>query len=170
MLDSLCIPHFLPLVTEVRRWSDRKQTVTMPLFSCYLFVRIPPSSEMQLRVLKVPGVVNFVGNQSGPLPIPEDEIEGVRMALSHGIDCAPYPYFKAGDRVRIVGGALAGIEGTLISSGPDAKLVISIEMIQRSIAISIYGFDIEPAAGFTTCALPPSAASPPMQRRASLIK
>jgi transcription antitermination factor NusG len=170
MLDSIGITYFLPLVTEVRRWSDRNQTVTFPLFSCYLFVRIAPSSEMYLRVLKVPGIVNFVGNQNGPLAIPEKEIEDVRKALSHGVACSPHPYLKAGDRVRIVDGALAGIEGTLISSGPDARLVISIEMIQRSIAISIYGFDVEPVASASITAPSSSRAAISIERRASPTK
>jgi transcriptional antiterminator RfaH len=143
MLGGLGIPYFLPLVTEVHRWSDRKQTVSRPLFPCYLFVNIARSCETQLRVLKVPGIVNFVGSAHGPTAIPEKEIESVRAVLSHGIECVPYPLFQAGNRVRIVRGALAGIEGTFLRSGPDSKLVISIEMIQRSLAINILACDIE---------------------------
>src|ERR1039458_8028132 len=66
MLAGLGIRYFLPLITEVRRWSDRKQTVSRPLFPCYLFVNIARSCETQLRVLKVPGIVNFVGSAHGP--------------------------------------------------------------------------------------------------------
>lgn len=143
MLTRLDIPAFLPLITEMRLWSDRKKAVTVPLFSCYLFVRISARSEFVLRVLKTPGVVRFVGNQHGPLAIPENEIEDVRSVLSRKVVCSPYPFLKTGDRVRIVDGAMKGLEGTLIGRGPESKLVVSIELIQRSLAISIYGFNVE---------------------------
>jgi transcription antitermination factor NusG len=143
MLAGLGIRCFHPLITEVHRWSDRKKTVSRPLFPCYLVVHIARSCESQLRVLKVPGIVNFVGSAHGPTAIPEEEIDSVRAVLSSGIDCAPHPFFQAGDRVRVVRGVLAGIEGTFLRSGPDSKLVISIEMIQRSMAVNIDGCDIE---------------------------
>jgi transcription antitermination factor NusG len=143
MLAGLGIRYFLPLITEVRRWSDRKQTVCRPLFPCYLFVNIARSCETQLRVLKVPGIVNFVGSAHGPTAIPEEEIDSVRAVLSSGVGCVPHPFLQQGDRVRIVRGVLAGIEGTFVRSLTDSKLVISIEMIQRSMAINIDGCDIE---------------------------
>ena len=144
MLEYLAVPNFLPLINQERRWSDRKQMVAMPLFQGYVFVRITTSGELQLRVLKVPGVVDFVRNRTGALAIPEREIEDVRAVLSHGVGCSPHPFLKAGDRVRVVRGPLAGIEGTLIRSGSQSKLVISIEMIQRSIAASVAESDVEP--------------------------
>jgi transcription antitermination factor NusG len=143
MLAGLGIRYFHPLITEVHRWSDRQQKVTRPLFPGYLFVHIARSCETQLRVLKVPGIVSFVGSAHGPTAIPEEEIDGVRAALSSGIDCVPHPFFQAGDRVRIVRGVLAGVEGTFIRSRTHCKLVISIEMIQRSMAINIDACDIE---------------------------
>ena len=149
MLEYLAVPNFLPLIKEERRWSDRKQIVAMPLFQGYVFVRITISSEHQLRVLKVPGVVDFVRNRTGALAIPEREIEDVRAVLSHAEGCSPYPFLKAGDRVRVVRGPLAGIEGTLIRGGSQSKLIISIEMIQRSLAASVAECDVEPvSSGF----------------------
>jgi transcription antitermination factor NusG len=144
MLTRVDIPTFLPLITEMHTWSDRKQAVTVPLFSCYLFVQIPAGSELPLRVLRTPGVVRFVGNQQGPLPIPSKEIEDVRAIVSKDLDYSPYPFLTIGKRVRIVDGALKGLEGTLIARGPESKLVVSIELIQRSLAISIYDFAVEP--------------------------
>jgi transcription antitermination factor NusG len=144
MLSRLDIATFLPLLTETRIWSDRKKTVAVPLFSCYLFVNIPADSEFSMRVLKTPGVVRFVGNHRGPLPIPDEEIERVRSVLSKRAHCSPYPFLKTGERVRIVDGALKGLEGTLIGRGPDSKLVVSIELIQRSLAVSIYDCKVEP--------------------------
>jgi transcription termination/antitermination protein NusG len=144
MLEYLEVANFLPLIKEEHRWSDRKQMVAMPLFQGYVFVRITTSGEFQLRVLKVPGVVDFVRARGGPLAIPDKEIEDVRAVLSRGVGCSPYPFLKAGDRVRVVRGPLAGIEGTLIRSGSQSKLVISIEMIQRSVAASVAESDVEP--------------------------
>ena len=144
MLEYLEVANFLPLLNEEHRWSDRKQIVAMPLFQGYVFVRITTSGELQLRVLKVPGVVDFVRSRSGPLPIPDKEIEDVRAVLSHGVGCSAHPFLKAGDRVRVVRGPLGGIEGTLIRSGSQSKLIISIEMIQRSVAASVAESDVEP--------------------------
>jgi transcription antitermination factor NusG len=142
MLGNLDVEHFLPLLSQNRRWSDRTQKVLMPLFPGYLFVRIVRTAEYQLRVLKVPGVVDFVRNSTGPLPIPAHEIEGIRTLLSSGAACSPHPFPKAGDRVRIVRGPLAGLEGTLARGEAQSKLVISVEMIQRSVAISVLESDV----------------------------
>ena len=87
------------------------------------------------------------GNVALPHPIPEQEIEDVRSVLSQKVDCSPYPFLKTGERVRIIGGALDGVEGTLIGRGPEAKLVISIELIQRSVAVSVYDFNVKPVGG-----------------------
>jgi len=94
--------------------------------------------------LKVPGVIAFVGNLSGPLAIPDAEIKSIQTVLSNGVGCFPHPFLAAGDRVRIKYGPLSGVEGRYVRSGPDSKLVISIEMLQRSVAINVDGCDIEP--------------------------
>ena len=137
MLESLGIEKFLPLAMERHQWSDRKQVVNVPLFPGYLFVRIPMLREMQLRILKVPGVVRFIGNQSGPQAIPDAEIDGVQTVLSHRIPCTPCSIPKVGDRVRIFRGMFAGIEGTFVRSGSDTRLVISVEMIQQAISVQV---------------------------------
>jgi transcription antitermination factor NusG len=142
MLGSLEIEHFLPLLNQSRQWSDRLQKVLMPLFPGYLFVRICRTAEYQLRVLKVPGIVDFVRNNTGPLAVPEQEIEDIRSLLASGTPCLPHPYPKAGDQVRIVRGPLAGLEGTLVRGETQSKLVISVEMIRRSVAVSVLESDI----------------------------
>jgi len=144
-LERLGVENFLPLAMERRQWSDRKQVVNVPLFPGYLFVRIPMLRELQLRVLKVPGIVRFIGNQSGPQAIPDVEIEGVQTVLSHRIPCTPCSIPRVGDRVRIFRGVLTGIEGTFVRSGSDSNLVISVETIQQSIAIHVDASDVEPA-------------------------
>lgn len=146
VLETLGVKVFLPTVTEIHRWSDRKKAVTVPLFKSYLFVNIAASRQSQLRILKVPGCVNFVGNHSGPLAIPDQEIEDIEALLSERPDCSAYPYLNIGERVRVFGGALDGVEGTLVGKGPGAKLVISIALIQRSMAVSVYGLDVRPVA------------------------
>jgi transcriptional antiterminator NusG len=155
MLEYMDVPNFLPLVCEERRWSDRKQMISMPLFQGYVFVRIATTAELLLRVLKVPGVVDFVHSRTGPLPIPEGEIADVRTVLVHGVGCSPHPFLRAGDQVRIVRGPLVGIEGTFIRSGSQSKLVISVEMIQRSVAVSVAESDVEPVS----CVMTPQSAS-----------
>jgi len=143
-LESTGVSVFLPLITEMRRWSDRNKPVAVPLFSGYVFVQIPASNESRVQVLKTPGVVQFVGVRGIPLPVAEKEIRDVKAVLSSSISCMPYPFIKVGQRVRIVGGSLDQIEGTLVGRGPGSKLVISVEIIQRSLAISLSDFEIEP--------------------------
>lgn len=144
MLETLSVENFLPLAIERRQWSDRKQVVNVPLFPGYIFVRIPLVRELQLRVLKVPGVVKFVGNQSGPQAIPDAEIDGVRTVLSHRIPCTPCSIPTVGDRVRIFRGVLAGIEGTFVRTASDTRLVISVEMIQQCVSVQVNAVDVEP--------------------------
>jgi transcription termination/antitermination protein NusG len=145
MLENLEVAHFLPLVEEERQWSDRRQKVTLPLFPGYLFVRIARSSDVQLRVLKVPGIVDFVSNRNGPLAIPRADIENVRAVISQGVGCSPHPFLCVGDRVRVARGPLAGLEGTVTRCGAQSRLVISVEVIQRSISVSVAESDVEPA-------------------------
>ena len=114
------------------------------LFPGYLFVHINPSPETTLRVRKVPAIVDFVGNHSGPLPIPDGQIENVRTALARGVPCSPHSFLEAGARVRVVRGALAGIEGGFVRNGSKGQLIISIEMIQRSLALTVFEEDVEP--------------------------
>jgi transcription antitermination factor NusG len=146
-LSNMGVTNFLPLVTEMHGWSDRRKSVDVALFPGYVFVRIPNSPEAQLRVLKTSGVVQFVGNRQGAAPIQDGEIEDVRAVLEERISCSPYPFLQLGQRVRICGGALDGIEGVLIGRDSASKLVISIELIQRSLAISVYNFDVRPVGG-----------------------
>jgi transcription antitermination factor NusG len=148
MIDSLGVTNYLPLKAELRQWSDRRQTIKVPLFSGYLFVKMNPLSPNKIRILNVPGVAGFVGNSRGPLPIPDHQIEAVRTVVSQGIDCTIHPLtaqplFEEGDLVRVVRGALAGVEGRLVRVNSSSRLVISIEMIHHSIAVSISRGDVE---------------------------
>ena len=145
-LTNTGITAFLPLVSEMHHWSDRQKLVEVPLFPGYVFVQIPSSPESQLRVLKTSGVVQFVGNRCGAVSITDKEISDVRAVLDQKLGCSPYPFLQLGQRVRIRGGSLDGVEGILVRRESDSKLVISIELIQRSLAVSVYNFDVEPVS------------------------
>lgn len=147
-LRNMGIRTFLPLLSEVHKWSDRSKIVEVPLFPGYLFVQIPNSSEAQVGVLRTTGVVRFVGNHNGATPIPDKEIADVQSVLSHKASFSSHPFLQVGQRVRIVGGSLDGVEGILLRRDSESKLVISIELIQRSLAISVCNFDVEPV---TSC-------------------
>jgi transcription antitermination factor NusG len=138
VLTNMGVTTFLPLVTEMHRWSDRRKSVDVPLFPGYVFVQIPNSAEAQLQVLKISGVVQFVGNGQGPVPIPDKEIAAVHAVLQEKVASSPYPFLQVGQRVRIRGGSLDGIEGILIERDSASKLVMSIQLIQRSLAVSVY--------------------------------
>src|ERR1700680_2225990 len=103
---------FLPMLQQIHRWSDRRSKVEVPMFSCYVFVRMDETVEVRLKVLRTPGVLGFVGSERRGTPIPEDQIESLRTAINEKIPCLPYPFIiSAGNRVRIRGGSLDGLEG-----------------------------------------------------------
>jgi len=144
-LEQKGIITFLPLVTQIHRWSDRRKKVDLPLFSCYTFVNIVPSPETRVSVLRTNGVLSFVGFHHQGAPIPETQIQDVRTLLASQVPFAAYPFLRVGQRVRIRGGCLDGVEGILVRQNGDQRLVVSVDMIQRSLAISIEGYDVEPA-------------------------
>jgi len=143
-LNTLGILHYLPLTSELRQWSDRKQMVEVPLFGGYLFVYMSLVSSNRLQVLKVPGIVAFVGNQSGPSRIPDQQIEDIRAVLSSGVECSVHQFPNAGDRVRVMRGPLAGVEGTFERKASTSRLLISIEMIRQSLSVNVSMEDVEP--------------------------
>jgi transcription termination/antitermination protein NusG len=138
------VTTFLPLVTEVHRWSDRRKSVEVPLFGCYVFVKLPPTGEDRLRVLRIDGVFKFVGARGVGTPIAESQIDAVRTLIGQQIPWSTHPFLQIGQRVRVRGGALDGVEGILLSRNEDNTLVVSIDAIQRSLAVRIQGYDIEP--------------------------
>lgn len=134
---------FLPVITEVHRWSDRKKRVEVPLFSCYVFLKLHLSNEARYRVCNIDGVFSFVGTRGEGIAIPEEQIEAVRTLVTQRIPYSSYPFLKIGQRVRIRSGALDGVEGILAGRNGDSKLVVSIDAIQRSLAVRIEGYDVE---------------------------
>jgi transcription antitermination factor NusG len=138
------ITTFLPLITEIHRWSDRRKAVEVPLFSCYAFVAVEPGPQDRLAVLRTPGVLSFVGTNHCPSPIPESELANVRTVLSGTASFSEYPFLKIGQRVRVCGGALNGVEGILVARNGERGLVVSIDAIERSLMVRIEGYEVEP--------------------------
>jgi transcription antitermination factor NusG len=118
--------------------------VELPLFSCYVFVRISLVPELWHRVIRISGVLGFVGARREGIPIPESQIESIRKILGSSAPYTMCPFLRVGQRVRIWGGALDGIEGILIARNGDRKLVISVAPIQRSLAVQIGDYKVEP--------------------------
>ncbi len=143
-LEKMGVENFLPLVKRSRQWSDRVKEVELPLFSGYTFVRVVLSSPDRLRVLQTHGVAGFVGINSCGTPIPENQIEDIRTLLASELPFEEQPFLRVGQRVRIRGGALDGVEGILSAQNDDRSLVISLEPIQRSLSVRIQGYTVEP--------------------------
>jgi transcription antitermination factor NusG len=141
-LQNKEVETFLPLLEEIHRWSDRQKSVEVPLFSGYVFVRLFPSSASRLSVVRTEGVMGFVTFRGDATPIPSKQIEDLQRLLSQKVPCSLHAFLKIGQRVRIRGGCLDGLEGILEQSGRK-HLVISIECIQRSVAIQIEGYELE---------------------------
>jgi transcription antitermination factor NusG len=134
---------FLPILRRIHKWSDRRVKVDVPMFSCYAFVRIVHTVEERLKVLRTPGVLGFVGCERQGTPIPDEQIESLRTAISENIPCFPHAFISVGKRVRIRGGSLDGVEGILERQGAHQSLVVSVELLHRSISIRVEGYDIE---------------------------
>jgi transcription termination/antitermination protein NusG len=144
-LEERGVTAFLPLVSEEHRWSDRKKTVQVPLFSCYVFAKFAPNRSERLRVLRVDGVFGLVGDRGEGTPIPDEQIAAVQSLVETQLPWSTHPFLKIGQRVRIRSGVLDGLEGILVSRNGDRSLVISVEAIQRSLAVRVEGYEVEPA-------------------------
>jgi len=134
-LEERAVEHFLPLYGSVRRWKDRRVRLQMPLFPGYVFVRIPLRD--RLRVLQVPGVARLVGFDGSPTPMPEEDMNRIREFLGQGWRAEPHPYLQAGRRARVVRGPLTGLEGIVARRKNRSRLVLSFEVIQRSMAVEM---------------------------------
>ncbi len=140
-LQQRGIDFFLPLYLSRRRWKDRRVTLQLPLFPGYVFVRT--SLQHRIEVLNIPGAARFVAFNGRPAALPESELLSLRSGLE-GVRAQPHPYLKIGRRVRVRSGPLAGTEGILLRQKDHFRLVISIDLIMRSIAVEVDGCDVEP--------------------------
>jgi transcription antitermination factor NusG len=143
-LQEKGIRAFLPLCSEKRQWSDRQCVVELPLFPRYVFVRIAQGLNNRVPVLRTNGITSFVGMRGMGIAIPDEQVERIQTVLSQGIPVSPHLFVNVGKRIRIRGGALDGLQGILTAVNGDRTLVVSVELIQRSLAIRIAGFTVEP--------------------------
>jgi transcription antitermination factor NusG len=142
-LQRKAIETFLPLREILSQWKDRKQRIQVPLFSGYVFVHVP-IQERRLDIVKVPGVVRIIGFDNRPEPIPDKEIEAVQTFLATTIKYDPYPYLNVGQRVEVRRGPLKDLEGILIKKKNKFKFILSVHLIQQSVALEIDASDVEP--------------------------
>ena len=136
---------FLPLYVATHQWKDRSKQVPLPLFPCYVFIQ--GGLERRFHILTTSGIHGFVGNDSRPWAIPDDEIEAVRQIVEQTLWSEPHPFLKCGDWVRVKGGPLEGIEGILTRKKNLFRLVVSVELLERSVAVEVDASMVERVAG-----------------------
>ena len=140
-LGARDVEHFLPLYSSVRRWKDRRVNLDLPLFPGYIFVRLALCD--RLRVAQIPSVVRLVGFGGLPTALPDTEMEILRTGLSHSLRAEPHPFLTVGRRVRITAGPFAGLEGVLKRKKSNLRVVVSLELIQRSVAVDVDAADVQ---------------------------
>jgi len=139
---SICC--FLPLYRSLRRWKDRRKELELALFPGYVFVRF--ALEDRLRVLQLPSAVRLVSFNGHPAALPDSEIEELRERLSRGGCLEPHPYLRVGRRVRVRCGPMQGLEGIIVRRKDRCRVVFSLDLIIRSVAVEVDESDVEPAA------------------------
>lgn len=135
------VETFLPLYKTARRWKDRVKELSLPLFPNYVFVLSGP--EQRGMILSTPGIYDFVRLGAVPAPIPREEIEAVRRAIDQGLRTEPHPFLSTGDRVLVKSGPLEGLEGILVRKKGFYRLILSVELLARSIAVEVEVADVE---------------------------
>jgi transcription antitermination factor NusG len=141
-LEQRAVESFLPLYETVRRWRDRRIRLRLPLFPGYIFVHL--AAEDRLKVLEVAGVVRIVSFNGKLTALPSDEIEGLKRSLVDGVRAEPCPFLTVGRRVRVKSGPFAGRQGILLRRKKNLRLVLSVDVIMRSLAIDIDASEVEP--------------------------
>jgi transcription antitermination factor NusG len=144
-IEQRSIACFLPLYRSVRRWKDRRKELELALFPGYVFVRL--ALKDRLRILQVPSAVRLVSFNGQPAVLPEAEIEGLRQRLAHGSGgMEPHPYLRVGRRVRVRGGPMQGLEGIIVRRKDRCRVVFSLDLLMRSVAVEVDESDVEPLA------------------------
>ena len=124
-----------PTYRARRQWSDRSKNLDLPLFSGYVFCRFDFAE--RIPVLDTPGVARIVGFGNAPAPVADEEIAAIKMVAASRLPVRPWPHLKPGDRVRIESGPLRGVEGVLLKEKESLRLVLGVELLQRSIAVEL---------------------------------
>ncbi len=127
--------EFLPVYRARRQWSDRIKELEVQLFPGYVFCRFGYASRLAVRT--TPGVIAVVGFGKTPCPVPEEEVASIQAIVASGLRAQPWPYLRAGQKVRIEEGCLAGVEGVVVRDKDAWRVVVSVEILQRSVAVEI---------------------------------
>jgi transcription antitermination factor NusG len=141
-LSARSVECFMPAYSSVRRWKDRRVTLQLPLFPGYVFVRMLLRNRLQ--VLQIPGVSRLVGFNGKLAPLPQEEIDALQKGLGAGVRAEPHPYLTVGRRARIKRGPLAGLEGILLRWKGNWRVVLSLDLIQRSVVVDVDACALEP--------------------------
>jgi transcription antitermination factor NusG len=142
MMSQRQIRGFLPVYRSLRRWKDRRKEIELALFPSYVFVHL--ALRDRVRVLEIPGVVDMVGTRGKPTPLADQEIACFQLGMDGCVKLHPHPFLKIGRKVRVRYGSLAGLEGILIRRKDGPRLVVSIEILMRSVAVEVDETDVEP--------------------------
>jgi len=142
---------FLPVYESTRRWKDRTKTLSLPLFPCYLFLR--GGSQRKLQIVTTPGVHMILYRGDRVATIPEPEIEAIQRAVDGSCRVEPHPFLKCGMRVRVVRGALEGVEGILVRKKNLCRLILSVDMLAQSVAVEVHASDVEPCTAPATATM-----------------
>jgi transcription antitermination factor NusG len=131
----------LPLYRATHRWKDRVQPVSLPVFPCYLFIRT--NLDRKLAILQTPGIFWLLGNGGSAAVVPDADIEAIQKITASSAAFEPHPYLKSGDRVCVVNGPIAGVEGVLTRVKNRYRVVLSVELLQQALAVEIDISDVE---------------------------
>jgi transcription antitermination factor NusG len=137
---------YLPLYRSVHRWKDRSKELWFPLFACYVFIR--GGLERRLQIVRTPGILQIVGWGGRPAVIPVSQLDAVRKMIENSRSVEPHPFLNYGDRVRVINGPLAGVEGILMRKKGSVRLIVSVEMLGRSASVEIAGSDVVRTGSF----------------------
>lgn len=141
-LSAKGLENYLPILSEVHEWKDRKRSVNVPAFGGYLFARFEPTLCNRVRVLETAGVIRLLGNLGQPEAVPEIEIESLRLSLNSGARCGRHPYLATGTLLRIQRGPLAGLEGRLLRTANALRLVVCVASVGQAIAVEVAWEDV----------------------------
>ena len=141
-LTARGITPLLPLWRKRSQWKDRIRMIELPLFTGYLFGYF--ALAQKITVLEVSGVVRVVGFAGHAMPVPPAQIEAIQVIIAQRLSCDPHPYLTAGMRVRVKSGVFAGVEGILITKKSQQRLVLSVDLIQRSVVVTLDSAEVEP--------------------------
>jgi transcription antitermination factor NusG len=141
ILTSKGLEIFLPLYATAHRWKDRTKLLSLPLFPCYVFLK--GGLDRRLDIVTTPGFYALVSTAGQPATISPDEIEAVRRVVESGARVDPHPFLKCGERVRVKCGPLTGVEGTLVRKRNLYRLVVSVEMLGKAVAVEVDALLVE---------------------------